>query len=126
MATVQPSKNRMLNMAWSAFKKEQRAEKKATPAEPNVDRSPNRRARNPAAPASNGPKVENGLGTPQGVGPFLEGAPRSRGAHRQVGTPDQHHVHTNPAKTAQVRADVHKKAGKVNKPAAKVKRGGSK
>lgn len=33
MATVQPSKNRMLNMAWSAFKKEQRAEKKA----PKVD-----------------------------------------------------------------------------------------
>jgi hypothetical protein len=54
-------------------------------AETNVDRGLNRQARKSAAPASNGPMVEN----PQG---FQEGAPRSRGAHGKVGTPDQHHM----------------------------------
>jgi hypothetical protein len=68
---VKPSRNPMLNAAWSAFKKEQRAEKKGATAEPA-------------------------------------------------------NVHTKPAKPAQVRADVHKKAGKLNNPAAKVKRGGRK
>jgi hypothetical protein len=70
-----------------------RAAKKAESkkANPNVDRGLNRQARNPVEPASNGPKVENGLGTPQGVGPFQEGAPRSRGRdRRKVGMPDQH------------------------------------
>jgi hypothetical protein len=61
--------------------------------ESNVDGGLNRQARNPVEPASNGPKVENGLGTPQGVGPFQEGEPRSRGRdRRQVGTPHQHPV----------------------------------